>query len=199
MGKVRFLSDNHFFHNRIISLCNRPFSSVEEMNAFMIKQWNSVVEPDDFVWHLGDICWGKGALLEPIMKELKGRKGLILGNHDERTPTYYRRMGFEEVHRGQVFLMEEGHRTLSLSHKPPSKTYCQMQYEPNSDIIYLHGHTHSNIQRVGNRINCSAEAWDYTPRTLEELLGAKEGGVEEPKSTIARIVFGIQGLIDRLV
>ena len=55
-----FTSDTHFDHARIIELCNRPFSSVEEMNETMIERWNARVKPHDVVWHLCDFTL-KGA------------------------------------------------------------------------------------------------------------------------------------------
>ena len=53
-----FTSDTHFDHKNIIRYCNRPFSSIEEMNNFLIKRWNATVGPDDTVFHLGDVTFG---------------------------------------------------------------------------------------------------------------------------------------------
>lgn len=81
-NKIWFTSDTHFFHNRVIEYCHRPFASVEEMNEAMITRWNSVVHKDDIVFHLGDFCFGKADKWIYIPERLKGRIYLILGNHD---------------------------------------------------------------------------------------------------------------------
>ena len=41
---VFFTSDTHFWHENIIKFCNRPFSSIEEMNDTIIENWNKVVD-----------------------------------------------------------------------------------------------------------------------------------------------------------
>ena len=81
VGKIFFTSDTHFFHKNIIKYCNRPFGSVEEMNEALVANWNSVVGPDDHVYHLGDFCFGNvekwNWCLEP--GRLNGHIHLILG------------------------------------------------------------------------------------------------------------------------
>jgi calcineurin-like phosphoesterase family protein len=53
---IFFTSDTHFNHKNIIKLCNRPFTSIEEMNEKIIENWNNIVKPEDIVWHLGDFA-----------------------------------------------------------------------------------------------------------------------------------------------
>ena len=53
-NKVWFTSDTHFNHIGIIKFCDRPFSSVEEMNQALIDNWNSTIPSDGIVFHLGD-------------------------------------------------------------------------------------------------------------------------------------------------
>lgn len=40
----------------------------------------------------------------------------------------------------------------------------------NNNKILLHGHTHSSKKRFANMINCSVEAWDYTPASEEQII-----------------------------
>jgi calcineurin-like phosphoesterase family protein len=80
---VYFTSDTHFSHTNIIQFCNRPFSTIEEMNAGLISNWNSVVSPGDLVYHLGDVGFSHKTLLPGILEQLAGQKFLVLGNHDE--------------------------------------------------------------------------------------------------------------------
>ena len=60
-SRVFFTSDTHFNHTNIIRFCNRPFKDVIHMNETIIANWNSVVGPDDIIFHLGDFCLGGSA------------------------------------------------------------------------------------------------------------------------------------------
>ncbi len=55
-------SDQHFGHARISELAERPFATVEEMNAELARRWNDVVGPDGFV----NVLWPRDGLIWPI-------------------------------------------------------------------------------------------------------------------------------------
>lgn len=76
-----FMADTHFGHGAIIDLCHRPFQCVEEMDGYMIERWNKKVSPNDIVYIVGDLFY-KHKEPEKVLKQLKGRKRLIIGNHD---------------------------------------------------------------------------------------------------------------------
>ena len=80
-----FTSDNHWGHKNILKFCpdSRKFSSVEEMNQAMITRWNEQVKPKDTVYMLGDVFFYRPERALAIMRQLNGRKHLILGNHDK--------------------------------------------------------------------------------------------------------------------
>jgi calcineurin-like phosphoesterase family protein len=98
-------SDPHFFHRNVIRYCNRRFyggflgwilrvltgrvteAAVLEMNEAIIRNWNAVVSDDDDVYILGDFGMSSRSV-EVILPRLKGRKHLILGNHDFPHPAH---------------------------------------------------------------------------------------------------------------
>jgi calcineurin-like phosphoesterase family protein len=83
--KYFLTSDTHYGHSNIIGYENRPFRDCDHMNSGLIKNWNMRVTDDDTVFILGDFCFksGKGCNKADFwMKQLKGQKILVRGNHD---------------------------------------------------------------------------------------------------------------------
>ena len=83
--RLFFTGDQHWHHARIIEYCQRPFANVDEMDEKLITNWNNVVGDDDIVFHLGDFAKGGSSEWSRLLKRLKGKIYLILGNHDLKT------------------------------------------------------------------------------------------------------------------
>ena len=111
-----FTSDTHFFHGRIIELCNRPFHSVEEMNEALITNWNRVVPRDGVVFHLGDFAFGGPDEWNSILDRLNGKIHLILGNHDMRMARTEVMDRFSEVTLQKIISVDG--RKILLDHYP---------------------------------------------------------------------------------
>ena len=79
---VFFTSDLHLGHRNIIRLCNRPFSSIDEMDEYLIEKWNKKVTNADTVYILGDLMFRNEKPPEEYLRQLRGKKHLIIGNHD---------------------------------------------------------------------------------------------------------------------
>ena len=150
----------------IIRYENRPFATVEEMDKALLQNWNSVVSPNDKVWHLGDVCfsWPKERALA-FINSLNGRKILILGNHDRaHSISWWMDVGFEVVYDKPLQYNDK----YIFSHEPIEKL-------PNG-IINVHGHVHSktlDFSRFVNKenyINVCVEMINYTPKLLQEVI-----------------------------
>ena len=55
MGRIFLVSDTHFGHDRAFLYEPRGFSNIADHDEAVIQNWNSVVQPDDTVYHLGDV------------------------------------------------------------------------------------------------------------------------------------------------
>ena len=71
---IYFTSDMHFFHERIIRHCGRPFRDVQEMNERLIQNWNGTVGPDDEVYILGDVTMKGPEQAFAVLSRLSGKK-----------------------------------------------------------------------------------------------------------------------------
>lgn len=181
MGKVFYIADLHFGHKNIIRYDNRPFSTIEEMDDRLIKNWNEVVGAEDTVFILGDIGWYEDEKLATIFENLKGTKILIKGNHDSIAPESRLARCFQEITDYKEYYLSKKSKVI-LSHYPIPFWNGQFR-----DSIHLYGHIHNSyqhnimeswkkelrqLQDISLRccnVGCMMPWMDYTPRTLEEL------------------------------
>ena len=158
---IYFIADTHFGHSNIIEYENRPFDNVDEMDNYMIEQWNKVVNDDDIVYHLGDFALCATKRYFDIFNQLNGEKYLIRGNHDQQSITkLIDRMGFKKVYSPFTKIDD-----FVLSHRPMFDT----------NFINIHGHKHklfyegSKSQQSDKHICVSVELIDYQPISRNEV------------------------------
>lgn len=162
MSKIYFISDTHFFHNRIMSYENRPFETLDKMNQGMVDNWNSVVNEEDAVFHLGDVAVTDNFnAMKNIISKLNGNKILIKGNHDNLMSSSYELMGFNEVYSYPIIFKE----FYILSHAP-------LYVNQNMPYVNIHGHLHWHGSKYDNEkfFNVSVERINYTPIDFEEIV-----------------------------
>lgn len=168
-----FTSDEHFDHFKIIEYCNRPFSSVHEMNNFMIEQWNSVVNDTSAVYVLGDFALTSIERIFHILKSLKGTKILIKGNHDRHTVKKYIEAGFQRVFQelNYVWKHDDVLWDFKMCHRPMYKK--EEEFSEQVPIKWnLCGHVHDRwkINREHQILNVGVDQWNYTPITITEII-----------------------------
>ena len=176
-----FISDCHFAHGSIIRYCNRPWNSgmdgngepivtpedVDRMNEDLIRNWNSVVGPNDIVWNLGDFCFGKKENVLEILPRLNGKINLVMGNHDRHKIGFYYEAGFNRVYDRSVIIDD----FVILSHAP-------MRWVKDGGVFCnLFGHVHNQeVYRhfTANTFNCCVEVNGYRPVSFEEIRSKME-------------------------
>lgn len=178
MKEIWITSDHHWFQESILkfednsgNLVRPQFSSVDEMDEFMIERWNSVVKPYDKVYHLGDFFVGDRNKFLELRKRLHGKINLIIGNHDD-LDFMVNSKAFNKVQFWRK-LPEFG---LLLSHVPqhPSSLLYNKDKKgkwPTDCIPFygIHGHIHRNISPIGPYRNVCVEVTNYTPVNIETL------------------------------
>ncbi|WP_129791056.1 metallophosphoesterase family protein [Sphingosinicella sp. CPCC 101087] len=158
--KVFFTSDTHFGDHRTINIHKRPFASVAEMDAMLIREWNTVVGQEDELWHLGDFA-RKGEAVEGLLARLKGRKHLVAGNNDP--PATRAAAGWASVQDYAEF--EQEGRRLVLCHYPFRSWNGQAR-----GAIDLHGHSHGRLKPLPRQFDVGVDCRSWRPVTLEQIL-----------------------------
>lgn len=166
---IWFTADSHLGHQNIIKYCNRPFQNVDEMDETIINNWNSVVKPEDHVYHLGDFSFGN-----PLKYSfrLKGKKFLIKGNHDHRYKDQkFIDAGFEWVKDFHVLTIQDkdskyGKQEIALFH------YAMRTWPKSHFGMYsLFGHSHGKLQDDTHSlsIDIGVDCYNFFPLSYEQV------------------------------
>ncbi len=185
---IYFTADCHFGHVNIIKLVNRPFVSVEEMDETLIENWNQKVHRDDTVYIVGDLFF-RATDIETTLDRLKGKKRLILGNHDK---SWIKKIDTSRYFESVDTLVEisDGKHGITLCHYPLlSWDHAQRTY-------MIHGHIHNNtnmdywslIVKRERLLNAGCDINGFTPVTFDKLIDNnnrfKQGNVDQEKGKI---------------
>ena len=161
MSRIFFIGDTHFGDSQIIDYEQRPFANVEEMDKELINRWNYVVADDDKVFMIGDFSLYNMQKTTEICNKLKGKKILIMGNHDDNLEKYYYDCGFDKVSEYPIILDE----FWMVSHKP-------LYLNKNMPYANIYGHVHGNEMYVDyskHSFCACVERINYTPISWDEI------------------------------
>ena len=157
---VWIYSDPHFNDEDLeCGIKNRP--SDEEQ----VKMINACVGRKDTLIVLGDV----GNI--EVMKQVRGYKVLICGNHDAGKTNYEE--VFDEIYTGALIIGEK----LILSHEPVEIPW----------LFNIHGHDHMGHERK-NHLNVCSDVIGYKPVNLNQFL--KSGPMSKVES-IHRITIDL--------
>ncbi len=160
---IFFTADNHFGHANIIRYDKRPFADVEEMNRVMIENWNSVVQPTDTVYHLGDVSIMRPESTREILDRLNGKIYLIRGNHDKAAEHKLCRDRFEWI-KDYHFLALNGGVKIALMHYA-MRVWDRRHY----GSWQLYGHSHGRLPPDENvfSLDVGVDCWGFRPLKLQ--------------------------------
>ena len=192
-----YVSDTHFNHANIIRFCQRPFTSVEQMNESLLTELVAAARTGHPIVHGGDV----GFRLASVAKTLPNFSAhiLVAGNHDidlrQDRPTiknwFGRVVGTQTEWRTNMLVLQDVDDTgarvsILVSHLP--------QRDLHGCAYNVYGHFHNNLLQVPANdldkdwlwvlqspahLNASVEITGYRPLTFPELKQANRTALEQ--------------------
>lgn len=173
-----FTSDLHFGSDESIITDARPFKDASDFENQVIKQWNKVTRKDDVIYVIGDLIDCHSAdTLKPVkelevVKKIKAKIVLILGNNEERIIKYHfdddydkfrehcLALGYLDVKREDDIII--GGVEFHLTHK--AKDHVEGK-------LNLFGHSHKAMgqyKSFGFHIGCDLN--NYQPYSEKDIM-----------------------------
>jgi calcineurin-like phosphoesterase family protein len=177
---IFFISDHHFGHHNIIKHAQRPFTTTEEMNDTMIRNWNERVKTKDTVFHLGDLTLNSNA--QVYLEQLNGHIRILTleWHHDKawlkkqkNKPALKSKSGLEVtllpplvLLKVNAFRIDKFALPISLSHYPLAEWEAS-----HHGGWQLHGHSHGNYRDPKGRacVDVGVDPIGFYPVSLLEL------------------------------
>ena len=177
---VFITSDIHLNHRNILQYCPHrggpevTDENVDKMNEMIIRNWNSMITPNDEVFILGDVAMGRIDKAPDLIRRLNGIKYLVRGNHD-KTLTRVNEDGTR--YSDDLFVWVRDY--FEYTHKVDGKKYSMsMSHFPfaswngmNRSSIHFHGHTHGSPTGVtGRTMDVGMDTNGMFPYTMDEAV-----------------------------
>lgn len=180
-----FTSDTHFNDYDTLLMDDRPFSSAEEFDNYVIDIWNSQAKKGDTIFVIGDFvdCDGKGyeGWKDSInyVQKINADVVLIIGNNEERViknwfnddfnafREFCLKTGFKEVYKNLILNICD--KDFFLTHKPNDRR---------NDMLTLFGHLHRSCglyKPYGFNIGCDLNHFRlYDENNIKKFLNMKK-------------------------
>jgi calcineurin-like phosphoesterase family protein len=155
---IYFTADTHLGHANILRhQPNRPFATVEDMNAALLDAINTVVDRNDELWVLGDFAWKRPGVYRNAIRCRQVH--LVLGNHDGASACFssvslmaYRKFGGHKFH---------------LSHYPHASWRGRTH-----GSVHLYGHAHGSLEATLDKMWPERRAMDVGVDAVAPIVGA---------------------------
>lgn len=158
-----FTADPHFGSSRHLEYSRRPFSTVTEMDDYLIEQWNNKVTSNDTIWILGDFgSYSKLAFLNGHLK-------LLMGNY-EYHDLHRKFNNIDEFKRmltsfnSKVELITEN-KVITIEEATGVSRYwiCHKPEDRKNNEFNLFGHIHGLQKVKKNGLNVGIDCHHFAP------------------------------------
>lgn len=142
------------------------------MTEKLVENWNSVVAPEDEVYHLGDVMLNDTEKGIEVLKKLNGKIHIIRGNHDsdQRAAAYLECPNVVDVQWATMLKYKK--RMFYLTH-----FYAVAKTPRDNDnkqgIVVLHGHTHQKTNFINDNYfvyHVGVDSHNLYPVSLEQII-----------------------------
>lgn len=168
-------------HDREFIWGPRGFTSLEEHDKTIIKNWNEVVKPEDTVFHLGDVMLGDNDYGMSCLRQLNGTIYIIPGNHDTLARIkLYKTLENVHVLESEIPGFEAAAATFKykkynfyLSHHPTMTSNLDADPHLKANLINLYGHTHQKNHFYEDRpymLHVGLDSNNNTPILLDDAI-----------------------------
>jgi len=151
-----FTADPHYDDDYILEFTRKQFENVDVMNKTMLSNCICLTKNDTLIV-IGDFC-SRGSeylnVYRKLLSKIRGKKILVLGNHDKLDPFQYIDVGFYSVHTHLEMTIDG--IDVVIVHNPSYSCIDRSK-------LFLCGHTHDLFKVRKNVISLCVELWNYTP------------------------------------
>jgi len=158
--KYFFTSDEHYGHSNVIKYCNRPYTSVEEMNDDLIYKHNEVVTKEDIVIHCGDFTLNKKQYADSIIKRLNGNHIFLRGSHDRWLN------GVPDIH-------ERWEKNIDGTYIVCDHYAGRVWPRSHYGSFQCYGHSHANLPPEGLQYDIGVDNNNFYPVSMDKILKIK--------------------------
>ena len=167
-------SDLHLNHNKPFVYEPRGFTNINDMNETIIKNFHSVISPEDDLYLLGDMFLGDLDAGIELFNQLPGQIHLVWGNHDtdRRKEAMSKCSNVVEII-GFATIIKYHKYHFYMSHFPTITTNFDDYQKPlKQRLLALSGHTHSKdkFDIISSSYNVAVDAHNCFPVSLDCVI-----------------------------
>ncbi len=169
-----FTSDEHYGHRNLIekNYTDRPFKTIEENDATLISNHNSVVGKEDITIHAGDFTLWKNikGIYEKYINKLNGKHIFLMGSHDY----WLKGKPNDQIWEKNIF--SDGKKYYFVVCHYNMRTWAKSHY----NSFQLFGHSHGRTQPTGKQHDIGVDNNDYYPISSDQIINIMQDRDDNP-------------------